>query len=338
VGTTAGVLYFALEADVAPHAPEDDVDRREARPGSTPERFDAPLVRLSRTHVGVRAHAVVLRGDAGPLTQRDVTLLLDTGLTVAIATPDGERALDLHVGSGPTIASHGVSGHVSDLPSTGDTERALVSVAPWTSPLHVGTPLGHLGPDRLDGAHAILPPHLLGPRGGAVRLDFRRSRFATCETVRACQGEGEWAPLGEASCHDYPDVLVVPATLAGAPVRLLLDTGGSTLVSRRFADAHDLAPQTTGNADGHIIGSGGGTLAAKMLEGAFAFGLGPGARLTRTARSLWVPEALGGAPADCGLDGTLGIDVLAGCALVIADGSPLRASIQCDPGAAPGTP
>jgi hypothetical protein len=329
VALASGILYFAAFAPLDGPPPARDTDRRWARPNERPVRVELAMKRLSRAHVGVRAHAVSLEGDSHVHRNRNVTVLLDTGLGLAITTPDGERLLDVTSGAGPSVVGHGLSGGESELLPIGDDQQLYVSIGPWGSPAHVATPVTHLGVDRLDGAHVMLPPELLGPRGGAVELDFGAERFAACENVAACRDGTGWVELANSPCAEFPDLVIVTAIIAGAPARLLLDTGGATLVSSAYFDAHGLGKGTVTTRESELIGSGGVTLRARVVQGIWPLALGEKGQVTRSAHLFWVPSAAGGAIRACHLDGSLGIDVLEGCAVTIEDSSPKRVSLRC---------
>ena len=117
-------------------------------------------------------------------------------------------------------------------------------------------------------------------------------------------------------------------SIEGARVRLLLDTGGATLVSEAFFDAHALAGHATSTRESELIGSGGASVHARRLEGTWSVVLGTGTHVTLPAHELWIPSELGGATATCHLDGSIGVDVLDGCELVIADEAPLNAFLR----------
>jgi hypothetical protein len=329
VAVATGVFYLALAIPLSEPGWADVADRRVARPELRPDRFEIPLERLSKNHVAIAARARARNGDAGTGSEHGIRVLLDTGQSVAITTPDAEQVFGLRVGAGTAIVGRGISGDPTELLPIRESQSLFLSIAPFDSPNSVATPVRHLGVDRLEGTQAVVPPQLLGPFGGAVRLDLARNLFATCETLASCRDGGEWVRVTGAPCKAYPDLVIVSAALSGTSARFLLDTGGVTLVAAKFFDALRLEKDATVGA-GSLVVSGGKSLASRVATGAFPLELGADRSAKRIARTLWVPTELGGATARCNLDGAIGVDVLNGCELVLTATTPSEAFVKCE--------
>jgi hypothetical protein len=311
--------------------------RRAARPGVLSKR-EVPLVRLSRVHVAARMNGFLRSSGAGPGERAAVlTVLLDTGSSMPLATVDGQEALGLEVGMDPPLVSRGFSGEASPLFVLSRSQELVLSFEARGAPDAVTLPVAHLSPNRLYGAHVIAPLHLLAPRGGAVGIDFGADRLSVCESAEAClAGGGPWTPLSTSPCVDRPELAVVEARLGGRAETLLLDTGAATLLFEEAYRGTELAGQVTASATGSLFGAGSAEVRAARISGAFAMFLGAGGAIRRAFSSAWVvPVAPEQRPARCATAGSIGADLLEGCRVVLVDGPPLGGFLSC---AGPGPP
>lgn len=333
VALAIAVVYLALEAPLAdPAESPSPGDRRPARPDARWTPVEAPLVRVSKTHVVVHGRATEIAGDGGAEfgLERPVSLLLDTGLSVVLATSDGEKNLGIHRGAGEPLASSSFSGSRTELAPADESTPVVVSAARLADPARVATRVEYVATDALEGADVVLPPWMLGPRGGAVRLDLDKLQFRACDALADCSDPGAPRISESTPCRDYPDLIVVTALVNGNAARLLLDTGGSTWFDRGFFWAY-LATRSRALRPGDLYGSGHDTVHAKVAEGPWSFVFGDERGARTTASQIWVVDPTGGAVSSCGLDGAVGLDVFEGCTLVIADGSPPAVHASCPP-------
>jgi len=331
VAAAIAIVYLALFAPIGePHRRSARAERRRAQPGAARLRTDTRLERRSRVHVVVHAHGLMMTGDAGTSTTRDLEVMLDTALSLPITTPRGERLFGLRPGLGEVVESRAFSGTKTELLPADDAQRLTVSIASTSDPLRVPVPVRYLGVNEIADADAVLPPHLLAPEGGFVAIDPANQRLSTCETSAACMSGTGFTRISEdAACPKSPGLIVVAARIEGSAARLLLDTGGASWISRSYFDAHALSTRATAFQDGKLMGAGASVTDGRVAQGRFLFAFGRDASATRTAERLWVIAAPGGPVTDCGLDGSIGLDVLGDCELVLGDGTPPSAFARC---------
>jgi hypothetical protein len=170
----------------------------------------------------------------------------------------------------------------------------------------------------------LVSPQLLAPEGAAAVLDLRvpalsyepfataRRRLAARETTRS------WT-----ICHNdrskFDNLLfVAPVEVEGFSCRLLVDSGADT------SELHDDAPVVakltrSAMAGGKTMGVRGAATEIRSLRKAMVRFAG---------RSLPIDLHIGKGTSSCPSDGVLGMDVLQGCALVLARGA---TAVLCDP-------
>ncbi|HEV7669239.1 MAG TPA: hypothetical protein VGS22_11980 [Thermoanaerobaculia bacterium] len=158
----------------------------------------------------------------------------------------------------------------------------------------------------------LLSPQLLAPKGLAAVLDLRvpELRFEPFEAAVARLGAARIsaAKVCEESGADLANRLyALPATVAGVPTSLLLDSGSTdTEVRRDSAVARSLAGRAVeGRSTVAISGGEEKRLRAAAVAVGFA----------ETVRTLDV--SIGAATSNCAPDGLLGIDALRSCAVVL---------------------
>jgi len=305
--------------------------RRAAEPSAQPNHFVVPLVRRSPAHVVVTgaAYAVGLASWRGPRAA-SIDILLDTGASLPLLTSDGARALRPATAERLKLELHGFAGHRVNVVPLGEDERLQLTLAASTGAGPVITPVWHALADALHGAHVILPPTHLAPRNGAVLIDPGGSRFMVCESLESClQGAG-WTRLARKPCEANLELLAVDAAVDGHPARLMLDTGGHTLLFSRFYTKAGLAARESSRRMGTLIGAGDTPIDAARVRGSYRLVLGVGTPVPCPVPELWVaPARERSGPVACFPDGAIGLDVLGACEIVISEASPRQGYLRC---------
>jgi hypothetical protein len=326
VASASAVVYLALYIPIRSQVADAPVRRRASGNVRDPPVI-VPLERRSRTHVVVRAHGHAPRGDGGTPLTSDVDALLDTAISLSITTPSGERRFGVEPGDGAPVPGRGFAGAEALLFPISATRPFDVSVGDAADPRHVDLRIGYLGVDAVAGADVIVPPHWLGPLGGAVSLDLARVQFATCDSLEACLASGGFSRVSDSACAAIPELTVVHIRIDGSDARLLLDTGGSTWLFKKYFDAQDLAGKATALRPGSLVGTSSQGMPGTLVQGHWTLAFGSS---THSLASLWVIAPTGGAAYTCSLDGSIGIDALDGCTLVLADGAAATAYLRCE--------
>jgi hypothetical protein len=123
----------------------------------------------------------------------------------------------------------------------------------------------------------------------------------------------------------------VEARFGEARVRLLLDTGAATFVTEEAFERSGFRSRVLRLQEGWLEGLG-GRAHGQFAEGAFAIALGGERNPARSLAGLWVLDAPAAGPVSrCGLDGSLGIDALAGCEVLLQEGA-AGGSVRCSGG------
>jgi hypothetical protein len=258
-----------------------------------------------------------------------VDVLLDTGASLAFGT--ARMGLELPLRTAPVSrGARGFSGSRGVLYPLELGERLAISLPSASVAQSVLTRVDYIAPASLHDAHVIAPPQALAPIGGAVRLDLARDELTICESLDACrEGEGYHA-LAPGNCAEDPELVGIEVSVHGHALPMHLDTGAPTLLFRRYYDAAKLGEATQQIETGALSGIGGLAPDARLATGVFRFALGSGQPVSRDAALLWVVGAPGTAgPTRCFPAGSVGVDLLEGCQIVIGERPPLRGFVRC---------
>jgi hypothetical protein len=287
------------------------------------------LRRVSDTHYAVDAKAYYFRPNESTPHVAEIGVFLDTGTSLPLATRDAAARLQLIYDAEPAVYSRGFAGAKTGLFAVDESHGLEFSLEAPGLPHAVLNGVRLVAPDSLAGSDVVMSPKDLAPAGGAVKLDLKRSEFTVCETLDACLGDDEYTELARPSCPDMPELLGVPAVVNGQRLELLLDSGGSTLLFRDFAEQSGLGASAEVVRHGELVGSGDARAQAQLLRGHFQYVVGSESPLTLSRNQLWrvEPAEREGAVA-CYPAGSLGLDALTGCQLVLGD-APSAAYLHC---------
>lgn len=333
----AAAVYLAVEVPLRePHdraADPEQSRRRAANPAAAELRHETTLSSLSRIHVAARVNGFAsITADGGMrLDQTDaVQALIDTGSSLAFATPEGERRFGLRVGGGTPVVSRSFAGTTGKLFVFDDKRALSVSLWPSDDPAAVLAPIRYVTTDRVEQADVVMPPLLLAPAGGAVVLDFSHMRLIACETPAACVQGPAWSELSVEACSQIPELMVLRASVEQRPVRLMLDTGNGTLLSSATFSDPSIKNHESARRQGTLAGSAGARIDAEFVEGAWDLVAGAPTAVHKELHGFWVTDVHGASP-PCSSEGSLGIDALSGCELALADSKPPAAWLRCAP-------
>ena len=198
----------------------------------------------------------------------------------------------------------------------------------------VSSPIDLFIDDSIYGAHVVAPPQWLAPQHGAVRIDLEDFTFTRCESLDDCLNTGptdstDWTSLSNAPCSTSSQLLAVDVEIEGTKTRLLLDTGAPTLLFSALFEEQQWGRFATRESAGQLYGSAGQSLQASRHFGAWDIQLGSKHPIRRQLSSTWTMRLDEGTPTHCESAGSLGIDALSECQLVVDDSSPVRGFLRC---------
>lgn len=326
-------MFWAATVDVPRPvqlaAAVEDTARRQAGPALGKPHFEVPLERLSRVHVAIEGY-VKARSEAGWSKQDEpARIVLDTGASTVFGTAHAGTRFPLRTAP-QTLRARSFRGESSALYPIDPDETVLLSLVRQKTPGAVETWVPYLAPATLYGADFIAPPRLLAPIGGAVLFDLRRNVFGLCETVGDCANGARFSDLAVETCPDVPELLGIRVSLEGHSARLLLDTGAPTLIFKDFYEREHLPYREQSRQAGNLTGIAGAAPDAALAFGAWSFRIEGSQSIDRTTNRLWVVSPSQQGVSHCFPDGSVGLDLLEGCRLVLAEGKP-QGLLRCEP-------
>ncbi|MFC1641705.1 hypothetical protein ACFL5O_03305 [Myxococcota bacterium] len=324
MGTSVGTVYFSVAVEPATD-PAAVSERRVAWPDSQ-ATHTWPIAWLSRAHVyvemPVRVEPPATHGAVGPVSVR---VGLDTGSSNPVLTSAGLTRFGVRR---PTDSPRSVSSFNGEaVPAFPVPNKTILDPDVGTG--GVGTPVWMHVEGDLYGVDVVASPLDLTPQGGAIRLDLARSELVRCESLASClASQHPWSWLEAVSCPDTDGLLGVRASLGGVRRTLMLDTGGLTLFTGDAGTSQVLKQRARHLEPGTLVGAS-HAVSAVRATGAWTLALGRPA-IQRTLTQVWIPDApREGAIARCFPDGSLGLDALGDCALVLEDAPKPRALLRC---------
>ena len=271
-----------------------------ASPRASPLRYDSTLAAAGFPNPLLR---LTIGG-------RTVWFIIDTGAGV-------------HTIASWLVSAAGLRTHASSSAVTGSTGaeqrvRAAEGISARledgrTLPIPEGVVVDFPGIFEEHEIGGLLSPQLLSRNEGVV-LDLRTPALSV-EAFSAATARLRSTNVAEARvCHNAASpfrngLYAVPATVAGTPATLLLDTGATrTVMGVESGIAQRLASQSAGGSSTQGVG---GTVTTSQRV--------PGVPLVVAGTTTVVELTLAPAAGNCGAEGLLGMDVLRNCVLVLAE-------------------
>lgn len=275
------------------------------------ERTDVPLEWMQGT-VHLPVVATVVDGQA-------VRMAVDSGANVHFLHEDVAWWLRLPLADDRIAWSGDAAGETLAMRLRGPVVLAL-GVAALDRPFVLAT---RDVPTLLDaGLAGVLSPQRLAPEGGAIEVDLRARRLralAPAEAAAILAPAPGWTALTPTcETNDGVALFLVDATIDGIASRLVVDSGSTdSFVRETSVVGRALAGRPTRAEARWVLG---GEIPVDRADATVS--------LAGIARAASVAIQAAG-PDECLGDGSLGIDVLDRCRLVLAA---RRAAIACDEG------
>ncbi|NRA32245.1 MAG: hypothetical protein HRU17_02790 [Polyangiaceae bacterium] len=323
-------LAFAWRFPTPPDVPDPNEPRRHALPESPRLRYETDLRRLSPHHLGVRVYGFVLDTDTQQARSNGwLTVLLDTGATLPLATTAAVERLRLGRDKARAIPVRSFAGALSSLDPLPANEVFLISTESFAEPGAVLTPVKYITPTAFEGVDVIVPPSALAPIGGAVRIDFRQDRFTICESIAACTKGTGWHLSAESKCYTDEQLVGIDARVGRLNGHFMLDLGGVTLISQQAYEASGIMPSAAPQK-ASLLGSDRKARDAHRLVGPFPALLGSRAGVKIQIPRFWLlDDPVTRQASTCFDSGSLGTEALANCELVLSQHLPRQGMLRC---------